>query len=205
MFAACKLLTNGDPLTTDSAPDALTTHSEHRSSVGRLEFTSMADGTYQLTGPASAAQARAVVFTASPQQKGGWDNVSTFTTSFGSNADILYQGNNDPTNLLTITYAVAGNSTALTVGVSGHDITVNVATDSGGAATSTASQVLAAVQASSAVTALGVVAVLAAGSDGTGVVAALAKTSFAGGSASDRGTLSSAPLPHEHPIYNSYN
>ena len=48
-------------------------------------------------------------------------------------------------NAITVAYVVAGNNTPLTVAVVGTAITVNVATDAGGAATSTANAVEAAV------------------------------------------------------------
>lgn len=160
---------------------------------------------YQQTGPASAPQARKVVFTAPSQKKGFWDNVASFTTSFGSNADLLYtsKATGVAANSITIRYVVAGNSTALSVSVSGSAITVNLATDSGGAPTSTASQVLAAVQASAPATAL-VASALAPGSSGAGVPAALSATPLAGGTDSTRGPISNAGFPHQHPIHNSY-
>jgi hypothetical protein len=64
--------------------------------------------------------------------------------------------------------------------VQGTDITVNVATNGGGAATSTASQILAAIEASPDASALVTVA-LAPGSDGSGVVTAMAQTNLSGG------------------------
>lgn len=165
----------------------------------------MADGTYQLTGPASAAQGRKVDYTAAAQQKGFWDNFGSLTTAQGSNRDLLYQavGAGTAGNAIRVRYVISGNSTPLTVSVSGNDITVNVATDSGGAATSTANQVKAAVQASTPASALVQVA-LAPGSDGTGVVQALSFTALAGGTDSTRGPVSNAQLPHQHPISNTY-
>jgi hypothetical protein len=79
---------------------------------------------------------------------------------------------------IRITIAVAGNSTPLSVSVSGNDITINSATGSGGAATSTAAEVIAAILASPAANAL-VHAILVPGNDGTGVVAAVAQTALA--------------------------
>lgn len=56
--------------------------------------------------------------------------------------------------LIRVRYVVAGNNTALSVSVSGNDITVNVATNGSGAATSTATLVKAAVDASGPASAL---------------------------------------------------
>lgn len=75
------------------------------------------------------------------------------------------------------------NSAALSVsvgGVTGRDITVSLGTDGTGALTSTANQIIAAINANSAASAL-VTAGAEAGSDGTGVAAALAFTALAGG------------------------
>lgn len=81
-------------------------------------------------------------------------------------------------NAITIAYVVAGNSTALTVAVVSNAITVNVATDSGGAATSTATLVLAAVHASTPAAAL-VNSVLVG--TGASVVSAVTATALTGG------------------------
>jgi hypothetical protein len=72
---------------------------------------------------------------------------------------------------VTIAYVVAGTNTALSVGVVGNAITVTVATDGAGSATSTASQVVAAINASTPAAAL-VAADIPQG-DGSGVVAGL--------------------------------
>jgi hypothetical protein len=83
-------------------------------------------------------------------------------------------------NLISLVYAVAGLNTPLTIGVVGNAITVNVATDGAGAATSTANQVRAAIAASTAANLL-VSAANATGNDGTGVVAAVSATLLTGG------------------------
>ena len=72
-------------------------------------------------------------------------------------------------------------SAALAVSVSGTDISVSLATDGTSDEISTAAQVLAAVNAHPAASAL-VVASHTTGSDGTGVVAAVAETALTGGS-----------------------
>jgi hypothetical protein len=76
---------------------------------------------------------------------------------------------------VTVAYVVAGNSTPLSVGVAGQALTINLATSAGGAATSTASDVIAAVRARGDALAL-VSPQLAPGNDGTGVLAALTAT-----------------------------
>lgn len=73
----------------------------------------------------------------------------------------------------------AANNAALSVEVTGHDIVVNLETGAGGAITSTAAQVAAALAASAAARDLVVVS-NASGNDGTGVVTALAETGLAG-------------------------
>lgn len=83
-------------------------------------------------------------------------------------------------NSTRVRIVVAGVSTPLSVSVAGSDITINSATDGGGLATSTANDVIAAVKASAPASALVDVA-LAAGNDGTGVVAAFAYTNLASG------------------------
>lgn len=74
----------------------------------------------------------------------------------------------------------AGNSQSLSVTVNGNDIVVNLATDGGGAITSTATLVKAAIEASAAANSLVSVANTGA-STGAGVVAAVAATNLAGG------------------------
>lgn len=104
------------------------------------------------------------------------------TALSGSNNDLTFSAVDRGTsgNSITVAYVVSGNSTPLTVAVSGSAITVNVATSGGGAATSTAAQIKAAVEA--AVDAGRLVSVTyPSGNDGTGVVTALAATNLAGG------------------------
>jgi hypothetical protein len=76
----------------------------------------------------------------------------------------------------------AGNTQTLSVDVDGDDVIVNLATDGAGAITSTAALVIAAVNEDNTASQK-VGAANAAGSDGTGVVAAVALTNLAGGTA----------------------
>ena len=78
---------------------------------------------------------------------------------------------------ITLTIAVAGNNTALSVSVTGTAITVNSATNGSGVATSTAAQVVAAINAKDAARAL-VIPALAPSNDGTGAVVALSVTNL---------------------------
>ena len=108
--------------------------------------------------------------------------ASLTTALTGTNNDLVFTSKFQGVqgNTTRIRYVVAGNNTPLTIAVSGQDITVNVATDGGGLATSTAAQVMAAVNADASAKKL-VTASLAAGNDGTGVVTALAYTNLTGG------------------------
>jgi hypothetical protein len=113
------------------------------------------------------------------------DTAATLSTNLtGTNNDLTYTAKSfDPAvgNDITIAYVdPAGNDQALSVGVSTHAITVNLATGSGGAITSTATQVAAAIAASGPANALVAVA-NKTGNDGTGVVTALGATNLAGG------------------------
>jgi hypothetical protein len=96
------------------------------------------------------------------------------------NAGITYTAKTAGTggNSITVAYVVSGNNTALSVAVVSNAITVNVATGGGGAATSTATQVKAAVDASGPASALVATALIG---DGSGVVSAVTATNLAGG------------------------
>lgn len=108
---------------------------------------------------------------------------AALTTSLtGTNNDLVFTAINagPEGNSIRVQYAVAGNNTALSVAVSGLDIIVTVATDGGGAAISTAAQILSAIM--SHPTAKKIVsATLAPSNDGTGVVTSLSLTNLAGG------------------------
>jgi hypothetical protein len=78
---------------------------------------------------------------------------------------------------ITIAIVVSGNNTALSVVVTDSAIVVNSATNGSGTATSTAAQVVAAINANDAARAL-VIPALAPSNDGTGAVVALAATNL---------------------------
>lgn len=88
-------------------------------------------------------------------------------------------------NSITIETVEAGNDTVLSVAVVGNAITVNLATDSGGVATSTAAQVKAAIDASGPAAALVNTTLVG---DGSGLVAAHVPLALTGGLAAVAGT-----------------
>ena len=116
--------------------------------------------------------------------------AGTPTVILLTNARITYTSNQQG---VTIRYVVAGTTTPLTVAVVGKQITVNVETDNGGAAVSTATQVLAAVLASTDAMALLSSAALTSGSNGSGVVSAVGSTALPFGSTAAL-SVSGAPL-----------
>lgn len=109
---------------------------------------------------------------------------ASYTTALtGTNNDLKFTAQQPGTepNAVRVRYVdPAGNNQALAVSVSGNDITVSLATGSGGAITSTAAQVKAAVNLHDGANDL-VSAGLATGNDGTGVVTAMAFQTLAGG------------------------
>ncbi len=76
-----------------------------------------------------------------------------------------------------VRHVISGTNTALAIGVSGNDITVTVATNGGGAATSTAAQIVTAIGLSAPATAL---VTSAATGTGGGITAAIAYTNLDG-------------------------
>lgn len=99
----------------------------------------------------------------------------------GADNGILYSAlyHGSAGNSLRVRHVVAGASTPLSVSVSGNDITVNVATNGSSVATSTAAQVIAAVNAHADASKL----IFAQSNEGTGagVVAAQAFANLTGG------------------------
>lgn len=113
----------------------------------------------------------------------GDDNALTFTAvAYGASG-----------NSITIAYVdPEANDAALSVVVASKAITVNLATDSGGVITSTAADVLAAIEASANASDLVTVEIDAGdsgtGDDGSGVVTALAAAPMTGGEGTGIGT-----------------
>jgi hypothetical protein len=98
----------------------------------------------------------------------------------GTHNDLVFIARTPGTTpTVRVTYVdPAGNNASLSVSVSSQDITVNLATGSGGAITSTAAQIKTAIEASAAASAL-VVVEYASGNDGTGVVTAMSQQTLA--------------------------
>lgn len=110
--------------------------------------------------------------------------AATFATILaGANNDLAFTAKTAGAAGNAITVALvdpAGNNQALAVNVVASAISVSLATGAGGAITSTAALVKAAVEASGAAAALVTVA-HKTGNDGTGVVTAMAATNLVGG------------------------
>jgi len=100
------------------------------------------------------------------------------TAALGSNRDICFVSKNGTDASVEI--IVSGNDTPLSIADSGTKITINSATGSGGAATSTAAQIVAAFNADAEAAAL-FTARLPPGSTGAGVTGALSETHAAEG------------------------
>ena len=118
-----------------------------------------------------------------PWTTSGYPEAAAVSTSLtGTNNDITYTADAKAAsgNNVTVTYVVSGNNTPLSVSVTGSAITVNVATDGSGNPTSTAAQVITAINGSAPASALVNVA-NAAGNNGSGVVTAMASTPLTGG------------------------
>jgi hypothetical protein len=100
------------------------------------------------------------------------------TPGLGSNRDICFVSKNGVTNKVEI--VVSGNNTPLSVSASAPTLTINSATNGSGVATSTAAQIVAAVNADADAFAL-FEARLPPGSTGAGVTGELAETTAANG------------------------
>jgi hypothetical protein len=128
------------------------------------------------------------VYNASGSAEGFYTTVDAkYTMVKGSNKDLeftsLILGDgpaDDGVSAISVEIVVDGLGTSLSVVVTDYDIVINSATDGGGVATSTARQILDALQASAAAMAL-IKVRLAAGSDGSGIPGALAHTHLSGG------------------------
>ena len=133
-----------------------------------------------LSGAAAPASAARAALTINPT---GNENGLTFTAkAYGAAGNQISIAYTDP----------SANDAALSVSVSRFDITVSLATGVAGAIESTAAEVLAAIEASTAASALVGVTIYAADTggtdDGSGVVTAMAKTHLSGGAGTAVGT-----------------
>ncbi len=116
----------------------------------------------------------------------------------GTDGDVAYAAVTAGTagNSVTVRHLVAGTNTALTVGVVGSAITVNLATNGGGTATSTSAAVVAAIVASGAASAL--VTATAFGDEpveADDLAAAIVATNLAGGIAAGTPTATITITP----------
>lgn len=104
------------------------------------------------------------------------------TALAGTSNDIVWVARNPGTSALTVAYTVAGTDTPLAVTKTTNDITVAVATSSGGAATSTAQDIIDFVNEDETASAVeqAVYLMLAPSNDGTGVVTTLSQQSLSG-------------------------
>lgn len=108
-------------------------------------------------------------------------NATKVTTAMaGADNDITLTARSHKAATITLVDP-PGNNAALSVSVTGTDITVNLATDGASAITTTATQLVAAINASTAAAGL-VKAAVKSGDSGAGVVTALASTAIAASS-----------------------
>lgn len=128
------------------------------------------------TDPADKATLAAVK--ASVTLKGRDAVAATFTTGIQGTDGIVWTAKTSGAagNAITIALVASGNDTPLSVEVTGQAITVNLATDSEGSATSTAAQVIAAVTEHAAAS-----EIIAVASTDTGVVEAVTSSHLTGG------------------------
>lgn len=113
--------------------------------------------------------------------------VDTLETSQGDNKDLKFVAKVYGTTP-TVTYTDPGIEGSLSIGVVGNDITVTLACNVGGEEISTASEIMAAINADVDASAL-LEAYLKTGSDGSGVPAGMVQTALSG--AADWATVSS--------------
>lgn len=135
------------------------------------------DYTLTLVDPSANSQSLAVTVGGTATKA----SLSTALTGTNNDLDFTAVERDAYGNSVTIAYVdPSANSAALSVVVTGKAIVVNLATGSGGAITSTAAQVKAAIEAHTPASRLVTVA-NKSGNDGTGVVTALAATALSGG------------------------
>ena len=117
------------------------------------------------------------------RENNGAESAILTTALTGNNNDLVFTSvaKNETANGITIKYTDPyNNNHALSISVSGQDINVTLATNSSGTITTTATQLKTAIDANSPAHSLVTVA-NASGNDGSGVVAAMAKTNLKGG------------------------
>ncbi len=165
----------GDTSFTDDVSDQVTATQAILTSPGYAPFDVLGGVSDTFKLKVNGGAEKTVTFSPSPAVQG----VVTIPGT-GANGGVTYKAVTPGTagNGIRVRHVVAGNSTPLSVSVSSLDITVNLATDPGGAATSTATQVAAAVTAHGPAAAL-VTAVVTG--NGSGVALAAGYTNLVGG------------------------
>lgn len=168
-----------DPVSEDEGTAAYATAAQGTLADSATQPADLAELHIQNAGvPADAVRATL------SRNPAGDDNALTFTAvAYGVGG-----------NSITIAYLdPSANDAALSVDVTGSAITVNLATDSGGLITSTAAEVLAAIEADALADALVTVAIDTGDSgvadDGSGVVTALASAPMTGGAGTGIGQV----------------
>ena len=149
--------------------------------AGDLSVPIVTSATYDVPTPGSVRIIGTTLTSIAPEQT----SVSLVThanfTVLGAsvNGNVRYVAVDDTVlgQSITVRHVVAGNDTPLSVSVVGTAITVNVATDGGGAATSTSTLVEQAI--ANSVTASALVTAYAGG-DGSGIVSSVGVTSLTG-------------------------
>lgn len=165
----------GDTLFTDDVSYQVSDAAAELTSPGFAPFSVVAGVSDTLKLKINGGAESTVLFTASPAVQA----VVTIPGT-GANAGVTYKAVDAGTagNSIRVRHVVAGNSTPLSISVAGLDITVNVATDGGGAPTSTATLIAAAILASGPASALVTATVTG---NGSGITLAAAYTNLVGG------------------------
>lgn len=165
----------GDTAFTDDVSDQVSASQAILTSPGFAPFSVLGGVSDTLKLKINGGSEKTVTFVPSPAVQ-----ASVTIPGTGPNAGVTYKAVDagTPGNLIRVRHVVAGNSTPLSINVTGVDITVNVATDGGGLPISTANQIAAAILASGAASAL--VTATPTG-DGTGVALAASYTFLIGG------------------------
>lgn len=113
----------------------------------------------------------------------GAESATLTTNLSGTNNDLVFtsKSKNESANAISVKYTDPyATNRSLSVAVTGNAINISLATNSSGAITTTAAQIIAAIAASSPASAL-VTAANATGNDGSGIVTTMAQTNLSGG------------------------
>ena len=165
----------GDTAFTDDVSDQVSSTPATLTSPGFAPFSVVASSSDTLKLRVNGGAEKVVTFVPSPAVK-----AQVTIAGVDSNGGVTYTAvaAGSAGNSIQVRHVVSGTNTPLSVSVSGLQITVNVATDGGGVATSTAASVVAAITGSGPASAL--VTAAATGTGGS-VVGAASYTSLIGG------------------------